>query len=564
MCGIIALINNKNNTQKNINECLENGKNRGPEFTTSINTNNIFFGFHRLAINGLNEKSNQPFKYNDCILICNGEIYNFKQLAYDNLIELNTDSDCEIIIHIYKLYGIEYTLSLLDGVFSFILYDINKDIAYISRDPYGVRPLYYYYENNCYGFASELKCLYSLCINKKNIKNFPPGTYFELTNINNTELLNKNIEKKYTNFMFGNTINDSDIIYKEIVNKLTKAVKKRVIGTTDRPIACLLSGGLDSSLIACLVNKFLKEVNPNKKLKTFSIGLPGSEDLKYAKIVATHINSDHHEIIVSEDDFFNAIPEVIKTIESYDTTTVRASVGNYLVAKYIKENSDCKVIFNGDGADELMGGYLYFKHAPTKNDFDNECKRLLNDIHMFDVLRSDKSISSNGLEPRTPFLDREWVEFYLSINKELRYVTTIDNCEKYLIRQAFNKNNKNNNKLLPDEILWRTKEAFSDGVSSLNKSWFEIINEKIDKINDNNMEYNIINTGIQYKKSDKYINIPQTREQCYYRYLFNKHYSGCDSLIEYFWMPKFVNAKDASARTLNVYKKNNTNSIDIQ
>ena len=230
-------------------------------------------------------------------------------------------------------------------------------------------------------------------------------------------------------------------------------------------------------------------------------------------------------------------------------------------AKYIKENSDCKVIFNGDGADELMGGYLYFKHAPTKNDFDNECKRLLNDIHMFDVLRSDKSISSNGLEPRTPFLDREWVEFYLSINKELRYETTIDNCEKYLIRQAFN---KNNNKLLPDEILWRTKEAFSDGVSSLNKSWFEIINEKIDKINDNNIQYNIINTGIQYKNSDKYINVPQSREQCYYRYLFNKHYNGCDSLIEYFWMPKFVNAKDASARTLNIYKKNNTNSIDIQ
>ena len=171
-------------------------------------------------------------------------------------------------------------------------------------------------------------------------------------------------------------------------------------------------------------------------LKTFSIGLPGSEDLKYAKIVAHHINSEHYEIIMSEDDFFNAIPEVINKIESYDTTTVRASVGNYLIAKYISENSDCKVIFNGDGADELMGGYLYFKRTPNEYEFDKECKKLLTDIHMYDVLRSDKSISSNGLEPRTPFLDREWTEFYLSIDKRLRYDTTVKSCEKFLIRKV--------------------------------------------------------------------------------------------------------------------------------
>ena len=192
-------------------------------------------------------------------------------------------------------------------------------------------------------------------------------------------------------------------------------------------------------------------------MKTFSIGLPNSEDLKYAKIVANHIDSDHHEIILTEDDFFNAIPEVIHKIESYDTTTVRASVGNYLIAKYISEMSDCKVIFNGDGADELMGGYLYFKYAPDEKSFDEECKRLLSDIHIFDVLRSDRSISSNGLEARTPFLDKDWVNYYLSLSKSLRYKTTVEKCEKYIIRKSFSHVEPN---LLPDKILWRTKEAF--------------------------------------------------------------------------------------------------------
>ena len=189
--------------------------------------------------------------------------------------------------------------------------------------------------------------------------------------------------------------------------------------------------------------------------------------------------------------FFNAIPEVIKNIESYDTTTVRASVGNYLIGKYIKENSDCKVIFNGDGADELMGGYLYFKQSPNEYEFDKETRRLLNDIHIFDVLRSDRCISVHGLEPRTPFLDRQWVEFYLSIDRNLRYNTTKNNCEKYLIRKTFDLLEP---ELLPNEVLWRTKEAFSDGVSSLNKSWFEIIQEKINNkmnVGDYNEEDNL-------------------------------------------------------------------------
>lgn len=557
MCGIFALINSDNYDKNDIKTNFKKGESRGPEFSLLKNYNNVVFGFHRLAINGLNSKSNQPFEIKNCVLICNGEIYNFKQLAYDNGIELETDSDCEIILHLYKLFGIEYTVHLLDGVFSFILYDFENNNIYVARDPYGIRPLYYFTQQNSLGFSSELKCINNLVIKKENIYNFLPGHFMVLNNLTNSVNISY---KKYINFPCTNNIynvNNYNDLYKIIVEKLEESVKKRVIGTTERPVACLLSGGLDSSLIACLVNKFInidKKDNEKIKLNTYSIGLEGSEDLKYAKIVAQHINSNHHEVVFSDDDFFNAIPEVIEKIESFDTTTVRASVGNYLIAKYIKENSECKVIFNGDGADELMGGYLYFKKSPNSYAFDYECKRLLNDIYNYDVLRSDKSISSNGLEPRTPFLDRSWVEFYLSIDKQLRYNTTINNCEKYLVRKSFSELMPD---LVPKKILWRTKEAFSDGVSSLKRSWFEIIKEKIET---NKELHNDLDNIIEsYKISNDSHTKPSTFEQAYYKYIYNKHYKGCDNLIPYYWMPRFIDSNDASARTLNIYNEENNN-----
>jgi asparagine synthase (glutamine-hydrolysing) len=555
MCGIFGLLNNDTYSYELINNEFTKGSKRGPEFSSVTIHNNFFLGFHRLAINGLNVKSNQPFNINNITLVCNGEIYNYKELAHHNNISLTTDSDCEIILHLYLLYGIEYTLNLLDGVFAFILIDKNNDAIYIARDPYGVRPLYYFYENNSIGFASELQSIYKFPKDKKNIQNFLPSHYMVINNTkNNEKILIYNFS--YNSFPFKTIDYSLDYnLYKDIVNNLTNAVKKRVMGTTERPIGCLLSGGLDSSLIAALVSKFYNNTNNNQKLKTFSIGLEGSEDLKYAKIVAKHLNSDHHEIIVEIDDFFNAIPEVIKNISSFDTTTVRASVGNYLIGKYIKKNSDCKVIFNGDGSDELMGGYLYLKKAPNAYEFDKECKRLLIDIHMFDVLRSDRCISSHGLEPRTPFLDRGWTEFYLSINKDLRYNSTIENCEKYLIRKAFSEVCPD---LLPSEILWRTKEAFSDGVSSLQKSWFQIIQEKVEKLS--KLDYELTNIQLVYQKMKTYKNIPTTKEQAYYRYLYNKDYIGTDHLIDYFWMPKYVDAKDASARSLKCYQENNSNN----
>jgi asparagine synthase (glutamine-hydrolysing) len=244
-------------------------------------------------------------------------------------------------------------------------------------------------------------------------------------------------------------------------------VAKRV-KNTDRPIACLLSGGLDSSLITALVRKHYGM----NELHTWSIGLKGSDDLKHARIVADHLKTIHHEICLTEQQLLDAIETVIFDIESYDTTTVRASVPNWLICKYIKEQTESKVIFNGDGSDELTGGYMYFYNCPDIIEFDKECKRLLEDIYYFDVLRSDRSISTNGLEPRTPFLDRAFVDFYLSISSKIRWEYN-NKQEKYLFRKAFDKN------YLPYEILWRKKEAFSDGVSKKSRSWFEIIAEKV-------------------------------------------------------------------------------------
>jgi len=271
-------------------------------------------------------------------------------------------------------------------------------------------------------------------------------------------------------------------------------------------------------------------------LETYSIGLKDSEDLYNARIVANYLDTKHTEIIVSEDDFFNAIPEVIKVIESYDTTTVRASVGNYLIGKYISENSDAKVIFNGDGADELMGGYLYMSKAENHLEFDKECKLLLKDIHFFDVLRSDRCISQNGLEARTPFLDREFVNKYLSIPSNIRFEKN-QIQEKYLFRKAFEDD------YLPDKILWRRKEAFSDGVSSKEKSWYKIIEDKV-----------LEQTDIEYDLDKKYEhNEPDTLEKLYYRTIFEKYYKNLGYIIPYYWMPKYVNASDSSARTLDIY-----------
>lgn len=560
MCGIFALLNyNKTNLNTNIiGNQAQNGQHRGPDSYKIDTTNNIFLAFYRLAINGLDKRSDQPLKYNNKILICNGEIYNYKQLYKLMGIKAISNSDCEIIIHLYEKYGIDYTVNSLDGVFAFILIDNDLNKIYIGRDPLGVRPLFMLSddnidgideisEKNVLGFASEMKQLYYFTqdddeLEYKGLKNlyvneFDPGTYMELVKSEDDKWL-INEHNRYANFHLtrinpDNSEMNMDIVINNIHDIFCEAVFKRVV-TSDRPIACLLSGGLDSSIVASIVSKIY-----DRPLETFSIGLEGSEDLKYAREVAKHIKSNHTEVVVSEEDFFAFIPKVIQMIESYDTTTVRASVGNMLISQYISETSDAKVIFNGDGSDELMGGYLYMNHAPDCLEFDNECKRLLKNISKFDVLRSDRSISTQGLEPRTPFLDRDFVMFYLSIPANYRFETN-KKQEKYLFRKAFDRDD-----YLPKDVLWRKKEAFSDGVSSQSRSWYQIIEEFVAKQKTVKYDHNIV-----YEH-----NPPETMEQLYYRTIFENIYKDQSHLIPYFWMPKYIDATDSSARTLEIYNE---------
>ena len=474
-------------------------------------------------------------------------------------------SDCEVIIHLYQRYGISRTLEMLDGVFSFVLYDTKLNEIYVARDFFGIRPLYYSDDilntesNVNYVFASELKQISDIFLSSS-VKQFPPGHYMHLDVIEGHDILFNCLEKYISletpiNYALKNQ--DINYVYKIVYDSLFESVRKRV-DNTERPYTCLLSGGLDSSIIAALVSKC-----SNTPLHTWSIGLKGSEDLKYAKIVSKHIGSIHHSIELEELEFLKAIDEVIYDIGSYDTTTVRASVGNWLISKYIKNNSDAKVVFNGDGSDELTGGYIYFHCAPNSFDFDEECKRLLSDIHYFDVLRSDRSISSHGLEARTPFLDKSFVSTYLSIPYEIRNHCEKNKGEKYLLRKSIDWGDSS---LLPKSVLWRTKEAFSDGVSTYENSWHKIIQTYV-----KNCVYNkeLINKTpqelLESKKRYFHHLPPKTLEQLYYRETFENHFINKNStkIIPYMWMPKFIKAEDASARSLSIYNSvSNDNMSD--
>jgi asparagine synthase (glutamine-hydrolysing) len=610
MCGIFALLNNDSQISRPfIQQQFMLGQHRGPEFSILLpSILKTELGFHRLAINGLDTISHQPIVIGDIKLICNGEIYNYKRLYEMLCVSPTTNSDCEIIIHLYLRYGIEQTLVMLDGVFSFILTDYRlsneNSRTYVARDPFGVRPLYYLRpiitqnpeSSAVYGFASELKMLSKirdtlekddssktwknsfhwspakviLSGQEYEICHFKPGTYslYEIT---------AGVSAKWfpvKEFIPYNTIphlykhQNMQQIIENIQYYLIDAVYKRCC-TTERPIACLLSGGLDSSLITALVQEY-NAMHGLLPIETYSIGLAGSDDLRYAKIVADYLGTKHTEIIVTEDDFLSNIPAVIADIESYDTTTVRASIGNWLLGKYIAKNSDAKVIFNGDGSDELMGGYLYMHQCPDSIEFDRESRRLIRDIHAFDVLRSDKCISSHGLEPRTPFLDRSWVNYYFSIPADRRHHSKHGECEKFLVREAFSEKHFSNHRgeqILPDAILWRTKEAFSDGVSKHSRSLYEIIQEFCDKkMSENEAELGLKPTT-ESTISDRSLALfsgekktighlfPDTTEKWYYRSLFENLYPGLGKILPYFWLPRYVDAKDASARTLQIYKE---------
>ena len=555
MCGIFFL-NAAMCSKADAQRAFDTGARRGPTRSTLTYDKQLrsWVGFHRLAINGLLEAANQPMVVDGCSLLCNGEIYNHKELAAMLDIECASGSDCEVILHMYIKFGLEYTLSALDGVFALVIMDHRgtRTAVHLARDPFGVRPMYIVdtpdpdgtADARMLGVASELEPL-QLAIAEGchgAITQFPPGhsRTFEMRLCSTVggpaRLRFVTYEKSPLRRFFelppvvlGACATDPSAIETNgmsvVCDALYAAVEKRV-ANTDRPVACLLSGGLDSSLVTALACKIA-----GAPLRTYSIGLPGSVDLENARLVAKHLGTDHRECILSSNAFIAAIPEVISRISSYDTTTVRASVGNYLIGQYIARLDEDVVVLNGDGADEVMGGYLYFRKAPDALSFDKECRRLVHDIAFFDVLRSDRCISSHGLEPRTPFLDKAFVSAYMSLPVKLRYDTTVNMQEKHLLRAAVAKRWPN---LLPDSVLWRRKEAFSDGVSSLEEPWFQTIQ-----------------TNIPTMDTDAVKGL--TNEQAYYRYVFDAFYPGASDIVPYYWMPRFVHATDASARTLDMY-----------
>lgn len=531
MCGIWCCVGIVD--PEKVKTSLESLEARGPEGSRTLRVwDNVHLGFTRLALNGLNNAGMQPMEYGKTTWVCNGEIYNWKELAKQYGLTNNSGSDCEILGELYERFReleipIAEFFRALDGVFAIVIVDTLRKQIVVGRDPYGVRPLYTATSgaNTC--FASEMKAIQGF----GTIKQFPPGSYQVMRfQFDMGAPTNSFIERYHeVPWMKNPTIDSVNVACTVVRESFIKAVKKRLM-TDHSEIAVTLSGGLDSSLVAAIAAAEWREAGKGA-IRTFSIGMAGSTDLFYARLVADRIGSIHTEIVKTPEEFFAAIPHVIRDIESFDTTTVRASVGNWLVAKHIREHSPCKIVLNGDGSDEVWGSYLYFKNAPNDHAFEAEVTRLLQDIHYFDVLRSDRCISSHGLEPRTPFLDKEFVAIARSI--PTLYRRPVDVQEKWLLRTAFE-----TCELLPYDVLWRQKEAFSDGVSGTEKSWYQIAQEMARET-----------VGAEW------VGKAPTPEKYYYNKLYRSCYGkDADKInVPYFWMPRWSNTTDPSARTLAVY-----------
>lgn len=551
MCGIWCMIGDCEGC--NAEECVKQLLPRGPESLKIQKIGDtVTFGFTRLAINGLHESGMQPMTCEDGVhWICNGEIYNWKELRDRHGLVCESESDCSVIGPLWKKLGgkpAEF-FKALDGVFSIIIYHEGTGEIIVGRDPYGVRPLFIGFSGRSgVVFSSEMKAMKGVK-GIHEIRSFLPGRYARYgVRGGLIESESYHTVPWIKNMLYSpNAEKGLERACEAVRESLVMAVRKRV-ETSERPIAALLSGGIDSSLIASLVARELARAGKGP-LETYSIGFEGSPDLFYARKVAAHIGSKHTEIVKTPDDFFRAIPEVVRAIESYDITSVRASVGNWLVCKEIAERSEAKVIFNGDGSDEVFGSYLYFYRAPSDEEFEAESERLLRDIHMYDVLRSDRSISSHGLEARTPFLDKQFVAVARSVATIWRRPVRggeggEGRPEKWVLRKAFEGED-----VLPSEVLWRQKEAFSDGVSGHAKSWYEEIQDRVG------------GEGRGERGEECSVKVythlpPLTAESRYYRDLFDSMYGEvCENVIPYFWMPRWSGeTTDPSARTLSIYK----------
>lgn len=528
MCGIFGLLSKtKKFSSTEIMQQFDKIRSRGPDCSKcSFNYNDTYsYGFHRLCVNDLSNNGNQPFENKDVSMMCNGEIYNHVQLKNKYNVFTTSDSDCEVLLHLYEKASVDEFIKYLDGVFAFSIYDRKNKVLYLGRDRIGVRPLFFRYDNDlnvCFG--SEAKCINYFKFG--NVMEVPPAHYVKF-DFNN---LSVSFHKYYSLPLDTyKSIYRSEGVHLELKKLLEKAVEKRMM--SDREIGCLLSGGLDSSIIASILQQ-----KSSKPIKTFSIGFSESTDLKYARKVAEHIGSDHHEVILDYKDAISRIPEVIEKIETYDITTIRASTGMYLLSEYIKQNFNEVVIFSGEGSDELLAGYLYFHYSPGNVELFNESRRLVTELSIYDVLRADRTTASHGLELRVPFLDKDFLDYCMRLDGCLR--KPHDNIEKYYLRKAFADG------YLPDEVLWRRKEGFSDGVGGLEKPWYVHIQEWIE-------ENNIV-TDEQLKTFNEVFNNKfLSKEALYYYIEYRKNYDH-DFLPNY-WMPKWQKVNDPSGRVMPVF-----------
>ncbi|XP_046331350.1 asparagine synthetase [glutamine-hydrolyzing]-like [Haliotis rufescens] len=552
MCGIWAVFGSDEDVSVQCN-AVHKITHRGPDAFRIENINhfqNCCLGFHRLAIVD-DVRGMQPMRlytHPHIWLIYNGEIYNYKSVAKQHDFHLSTDCDGEPMIHLYDKYGIDFP-SHLDGVFAFCLLDTANRKVLIGRDTFGVRPSFKLITDNGFlAVCSEAKGLFglshSLTDEAANIVPVAPGTVEQFDLDNNGRATSRKMKQFHSigDMPLYKTPVDTDSLGDDVKKNIRvlfeTAVQKRLMA--DRRIGCLLSGGLDSSLVAALLVKNAKEQKLPYPIQTFSIGMEGSTDIMAARKVAKHLDTEHHEIIFTPEEAIDVLEDLIRHLETYDITTIRASIGMFLVSKYINEKTDTVVILSGEGSDELAQGYIYFHKAPSAEAGDEESRRLLKDLYMYDVLRGDRTTAAWGLEIRVPFLDHQFTSYYLSLPNEDRVPQK--GIEKYLLRSAFDGMN-----LLPKDILWRPKEAFSDGVSSVKRSLFEVIQDFCDEqINDDQLE----------QSASLYtFNTPRTKEALYYRRVFEKHYPTKSDWIPYMWMPRWMNATDPSARTLKHYKQ---------
>lgn len=494
---------------------------RGPDQSRIISLGDGIMGFHRLSIMGLTEEGMQPFSLGSSFLVCNGEIYGFEKFR-DELkadYDFKSDSDCEILLPLYRKYG-DTMFAKLDAEFALIIYDTDKKELIAARDPIGIRPLYYGYDKDGnIAFASEAKNLVSYC-NK--ILPFPPGHYYK----NGKFTCYRDITK-----VDHYVKDDIETVCKNIHDKLVAGIDKRLV--SDSKVGFLLSGGLDSSLVCSVAAQ-----RSSHPIKTFAIGMnEDAIDLKYAKEVADYIGSDHTEVIITKEDVISSLEDVIHILGTYDITTIRASMGMYLLCKKIHEISDIRVLLTGEISDELFG-YKYTDFAPSPEAFQEEAVKRVRELHMYDVLRADRCISVNSLEARVPFGDLDFASYVMSIDPSMKVNTY--NKGKYLLRHAFEGD------YLPHDILYREKAAFSDAVG----------HSMVDHLKDYANGYY---SDEEYEeKIAKYDHAkPFTKESLLYREIFEKYYPDMSEMVVDFWMPnkswEGCDVNDPSARVLKNY-----------